>query len=261
MTTYLKKVLLRADDLGYSEAVNYGIEKSVKEGMIQSVGVMVNMPAAAHGVALLKEEPIAFSQHTNICVGKPLSDPEQIPSLVDMDGNFKSSKTYREATEDFVVFEEVMLEIKAQYQRFLELFGREPDYFEGHAVTSANYFKAMEQFAAEQQLKYSGLPQGQGPNSLTKDAFIDVNGTKIYMLMEAMQPDYDPYQTFEKLLANLHDDGVDMMIFHPGYLDDFLVKSSSLLIPRTAEVAFLTDPAVKKRVENLGIELISYKEV
>ena len=29
---FMKKILLRADDLGYSEAVNYGIEKSVKEG-------------------------------------------------------------------------------------------------------------------------------------------------------------------------------------------------------------------------------------
>lgn len=54
MTNYLKKVLLRADDLGYSEAVNYGIEKSVKDGLIQSVGVMMNMPATVHGVALLK---------------------------------------------------------------------------------------------------------------------------------------------------------------------------------------------------------------
>ena len=161
MTKYSKKVLFRADDLGYSEAVNYGIEKAVKKGLIQSVGVMVNMPAALHGVELLKNEPIAFSQHTNICVGKPLADPEKIPSLVDADGNFKSSKIYREAKEDFVVFSEVMLEIEAQYQCFLALFGRKPDYFEGHAVTSANYFKAMEQFAVEHGLKYSGLPQGQ----------------------------------------------------------------------------------------------------
>lgn len=77
MTNYLKKVLLRADDLGYSEAVNYGIEKSVKDGLIQSVGVMMNMPATVHGVALLKNEAIAFSQHTNICVGKPLIDPKK----------------------------------------------------------------------------------------------------------------------------------------------------------------------------------------
>ena len=261
MTKYSKKVLFRADDLGYSEAVNYGIEKAVKEGLIQSVGVMVNMPAALHGVELLKNEPIAFSQHTNICVGKPLTDPEKIPSLVDVDGNFKSSKIYREAKEDFVVLSQVRLEIEAQYQRFLELFGRKPDYFEGHAVTSDNYFKAMKQFAAERGLKYSGLPQGQGPNSLTEDAFIDVNGTKVYLYMESMQADYDPYHTLEKLLANLRDDGVDMMIFHPGYLDDYILKNSSLLIPRTAEVAFLTDPAVKARLEQLKIELISYKEV
>lgn len=77
MTKYSKKVLFRADDLGYSEAVNYGIEKAVKEGLIRSVGVMVNMPTTAHGVELLKNEPIAFSQHTNICVGKPLADPEK----------------------------------------------------------------------------------------------------------------------------------------------------------------------------------------
>ena len=261
MTKYSKKVLFRADDLGYSEAVNYGIEKAVKEGLIQSVGVMVNMPAALHGVELLKNEPIAFSQHTNICVGKPLTDPEKIPSLVDVDGNFKSSKIYREAKEDFVVLSQVRLEIEAQYQRFLELFGRKPDYFEGQAVTSDKYFKAMKQFAAERGLKYSGLPQGQGPNSLTEDAFIDVNGTKVYLYMESMQADYDPYHTLNKLLANLHDDGVDMMIFHPGYLDDYILKNSSLLIPRTAEVAFLTDPAVKARLEQLKIELISYKEV
>lgn len=261
MTNYLKKVLFRADDLGYSEAVNYGIEKTVKDGLIQSVGVMVNMPAAAHGVELVKNEPIAFSQHTNICVGKPLTDPKRIPSLVDADGNFKSSKMYREAAEDFVVYSEVMLEIEAQYQRFLELFGREPDYFEGHAVTSENYFKAMEQFAEERGMKYSGLPQGQGPNSLTEDAYIEVNGTKVYLYMEAMQKDYDPYRTFDKLLAKLHDDGVDMMIFHPGYLDDYLLKNSSLLIPRTVEVAFLTDPTVKFCLEQLGIEMINYKDV
>ena len=47
------KLLLRADDLGYSEAVNYGIEKTVREGLIRSVGLMPNMPAAAHGLTLL----------------------------------------------------------------------------------------------------------------------------------------------------------------------------------------------------------------
>ena len=49
----MTKVIVRADDLGYSEAVNLGIEKTVKDGIINNVGVMVNMPATQHGLDLL----------------------------------------------------------------------------------------------------------------------------------------------------------------------------------------------------------------
>ena len=48
------QLIVRADDIGYSEAVNYGIEKSVKEGIVRSAGLMPNMPAAAHGLKLLE---------------------------------------------------------------------------------------------------------------------------------------------------------------------------------------------------------------
>lgn len=50
----MKKILVRADDLGYSEGVNCGIAKSVKEGIIRSVGVMPNMEAVTHGLKLLE---------------------------------------------------------------------------------------------------------------------------------------------------------------------------------------------------------------
>ena len=45
-------LLVRADDLGYSEAINYGIAKSVIDGIVKNVGVMVNMPATEHGLEL-----------------------------------------------------------------------------------------------------------------------------------------------------------------------------------------------------------------
>ena len=37
------KILIRADDVGYSRAVNYGIADSVWNGIIRSVGIMPNM--------------------------------------------------------------------------------------------------------------------------------------------------------------------------------------------------------------------------
>jgi predicted glycoside hydrolase/deacetylase ChbG (UPF0249 family) len=55
------KLIIRADDIGYSEAVNYGIEKSVKDGLIRSAGLMPNMPYAAHGLKLLAQlENVGF---------------------------------------------------------------------------------------------------------------------------------------------------------------------------------------------------------
>ena len=115
----MRKLLIRADDLGFSEGINYGIEKSVKEGIIRTVGIMVNMDATEHGINLLKDTEACFGLHTNICVGKPLTDPKLIPSLVDENGYFKSSRTYRSAKEDFVVLDEVLLEVEAQYLRYL----------------------------------------------------------------------------------------------------------------------------------------------
>ena len=46
------KLIMRADDLGFSEAVNLGIYKAVKEGVITSVGMMTNMEHANHGMNL-----------------------------------------------------------------------------------------------------------------------------------------------------------------------------------------------------------------
>ena len=76
------KLIMRADDLGFSEGVNYGIYKSVVDGVITSVGMMPNMASAKHGYELVKDLDIALGQHSNICVGKPLSAPKLIPSLV-----------------------------------------------------------------------------------------------------------------------------------------------------------------------------------
>lgn len=249
----MKKILLRADDLGYSEAVNYGIEKSVKEGLISSLGVMVNMPATQHGVDLIKDCPLALGVHTNICAGKPLTNPELIPSLVDENGNFKSSKQFRAAKEDFVVFEEVVLEIEAQYQKFLALFGRQPDYFEGHAVASSNFFKGLETVAEKHGLKYSGFSTGGAP--------LTIGNSLVQFNMESMAPHYEPFDMLKRMVGKADDHVVQLAVFHPGYLDDDILTHSSLTIPRTQEVAMLINPDVKQWLRKQDVELIDYRDL
>lgn len=250
------RLIIRADDIGYSEAVNYGIEKSVKEGLIRSAGLMPNMPAAAHGLKLLEGTGVCIGQHTNLCLGKPCADPALIPSLLDENGNLKSSRTYREAWkrgEEFTVLEEMVTEIEAQYQRFKELTGREPGYFEGHAVMSKNLFRGLEIVAERHGLKY---------NAMTPDRAGAFNGKPIAACpMKSMEPDYDPWQCLKDAVEHARTDMPNVFVCHPGYLDDFILRSSSLTVNRTKEVAMLTDPAIKDWLAEQGVELITYDDV
>ncbi|MDW8742139.1 ChbG/HpnK family deacetylase [Streptococcus suis] len=248
-----KKLLFRADDLGYSEAVNYGIEKTIKDGLIKSVGVMVNMPATDHGVQLIKGYDIAVGLHTNICAETPLTDPSLIPSLVDEKGRFKTSQEFRESKEDFVVFEEVVLEIEAQYHKFVELLGRQPDYFEGHAVMSANFFKGLEYVAQKYNLKYSGFSMDGQP--------ILIGNSQVKITLEAMSPHYDPFDMVKRIVHSSQEDCVQLIIFHPGYIDNYLMTNSSLTIPRIKEVEFLTSPQSTQWLSQQAVELLDYRNL
>lgn len=249
----MKKLLIRADDLGYSEGINYGIAKSVQEGIVGSVGVMTNMPAVVHGLRLLEDTTVCFGQHTNICIGKPLTDPTLIPSITNANGEFKSSKEYRQANEDFVVLEEVVLEIEAQYKKFVELTGEPPRYFEGHAIASTNFFKGLEIVAEKYGLKYS-------PFSIDKPS-VKINKKTVYVRMDGMHPNYIPFESLKKAVENTIDDGYGMFITHPGYLDDYILKNSSLTTPRPLEVAMVCDSNTKKWIEESNVELITYDDL
>ena len=247
------RILIRADDLGYSEGVNHGIAKSVRDGMIRTVGVMPNMPAAAHGLALLASVKVCLGQHTNICVGYPLTDPKYIPSLVQENGQFKPSRVYRMTDRDFVVLDEVILEIEAQYQRFVELTGRQPSYFEGHAVKSANFNRGLEIVAARHGLDY--LP-------LRLDGPVLFRKTWLYAVLDSMKSDYDPFASLQKAaLADHGSDGCSMLICHPGYLDDPLLQTSSLTLPRTKEVAMACAPSTRQWLAENGVQLVTFDDL
>ncbi len=245
----MKRLLIRADDLGFSEAVNYGIYKTVKDGIIRTVGLMTNMPSSEQGYNLIRDYDLCLGQHTNICVGKPLTDPKYIPSLVGSDGEFKPSSEYRKAKDDFVNLDEVILEIEAQYQRFVEITGRQPDYFEGHAVKSDNFFKGLEIVAERHGLSY--LPFiVSGP--------IPFRSSTLYMYMDSMKPDYDPMASLKNCLEYAHEDGVEMFVCHPGYLDAYILNKSSLTIPRVLEVEMLCAEETRQYLLEQKVQLVTY---
>ena len=252
-----KRILVRADDVGYCRGVNYGIADSVWNGIIGSVGVMPNMPETQHGVDLLKGSGICFGMHTNVCLGKPCADPAKIPSLLDENGNLKRSRTYREAWKkgaEIVSLDEMVVEIEAQYQRYLELTGEKPHYFEAHAVLNRNLARGLEIVAEKYDLPY--LPTCFEPTGTPFKNAVLIN------CMDSMKPDYDPTESLKKAaLAEYPANGCPMFVCHPGYIDDYLMNHSSLVTPRPKEVAMLTDPAVRKWLEEQNIQLVTYDDL
>ena len=251
-----KRILIRADDLGWTEAINYGIAKTMRDGIIRSVGLMTNMPASRHGWELVKNLNPCVGQHTNICVGRPLTDPALIPSICQQDGTFQPSWAYREAAkqgEDFVVLDEVVLEIEAQYQRFVEITGQQPHYFEGHAVASDNFFNGLAIVAERHGLPLLPFAPAEP---------IRFRNTLLYTSMDSMKPDYDPFESLKAAaLRDYGPDGCCMFVCHPGYLDDELLRVSSLTVPRTKEVAMAIDPAVRQWLKDSQIEVVTYDDL
>lgn len=247
------KLIMRADDLGFSDGVNCGIKKAVHDGLITSVGLMTNMPSAKSGYELIKEEDIALGQHTNICVGKPLSDPKLIPSLVQEDGGFYSSKTIRQRPTDTVVLAEAEIEIEAQLAKFREITGKDPDYFECHAVFSKNFLKALEKVAQKHKLFF-------------ENPVIDKDWEEEHQIFGFDFPQvdrqsrYDIKSYFENQYQKHQDKPVCVAVFHPGYLDQYILDNSSYTFIRPMECAFLCSDWLKKWLKDKNIELIDFRD-
>ena len=249
----MKKLLIRADDLGYCEAVNYGINRAVRSGIVRCVGVMPNMEWAEHGVRLLDGTDVIFTVHANICQGRPLTDPKRIPSLVDADGYFKDKSLYRQAKEDFVVLEEAILEVEAQYLRLVELTGRKPYMIEAHAVPSGNFFRALAIVAR----KY-----GVASMDLDASGRMRIGSTSFLHSMDSGEPDYEPFESLKKAMSReLAEDEAVLMVLHPGYVDDYVLRSSYITVQRAQEVAMATDPRVPQWCADNGVELITYADL
>lgn len=245
------KVIMRADDLGLSEGVNFGIVKSVRDGVISAVGMMPNMPEAKNGYELLKDYSLCIGQHTNICLGRPITDPNLIPSLVQENGEFYSSNEIRQRKEDIVVVEEAEMEIQAQLDRFKEIVGESPDYFEGHAVISKNFFIALKNVAKRNQLFYCD------PINKEWSLQYGVECAEFYHLDQYGLYDIEDYFFNDK--AKLKDKECAVVIFHPGYIDQYLLDHSSYTLIRPMETEFLCSYKLKEYLKNNHIQVVDFK--
>ena len=137
-TTPKKRLIVNADDLGLSPGVNRGILEAHLRGVVSSSTLMVNMPSALSGAALVRAEAprLGLGLHLNLSHGRPLLPPEEVPSLVRADGRFVSVSRGLASARCWHP-KEVRAELEAQLARFGELTGGLPDHLDSHQLVGS----------------------------------------------------------------------------------------------------------------------------
>ena len=248
----MTRILLRADDLGYSMGVNCGLAWACDNGLPMSIGLMVNLPDVRHGYELIANKGHCLGMHTTISAGRPLSDPAEVPSLVDEAGVFHPSDFYRNAASDPAALADVEREAEAQYQAFVALTSREPDYVDVHAVSSENFIIGARNVAERHGRPFSYLAaSGEVMHVGSSDMLLHGSQGNLGQLLDAAMA------AEEQAPSPI----VHALMLHPGFVDAQLMRSSSLTIPRTIDAEILRSSALQALAALSDIEFVTYRDL
>lgn len=121
-------LIVNADDFGLSKGQNYGIVEAYRNGVVTSTTALVNGEAIDHAAQLSRELPaLGVGMHFVLTLGKPVSE---MPGLT-RDG-LLGKWIWQMAEEDTLPLDEIAHELACQYQRFIDVFGREPTHLDSH---------------------------------------------------------------------------------------------------------------------------------
>jgi hopanoid biosynthesis associated protein HpnK len=117
----VKRVIVTADDFGLAVAVNQGVEEAHRRGILTAASLMVGAAAAADAVERARRLPaLRVGLHVVLVQGRPVLPPEQVPDLVDENGDF----TGRLVRAGFAYFfrpgvrRQIEAEVRAQFAAF-----------------------------------------------------------------------------------------------------------------------------------------------
>ncbi|QXE02463.1 chitin disaccharide deacetylase [Terribacillus sp. DMT04] len=241
----MKKLIINADDFGYSRAVNYGIIDCLEDGVLTSATMMPNMPGAEHAAVLAKaHKQLGVGIHLVLTCGKPLLPTHN--TIVDSHGLFRNLAFYQGSYT--IDADEVEAEWEAQIERFLS-FGLTPTHLDSHH--HINTYNGINKVFLRLAKKYDlpvrhnmQLPSGQ----IATDKF---------------EPSLEKALANEEALLAIFGDAETLEVMsHPGYLDKAIYTGSAYNYARLDEVELLTSKRVIDWLtHSQEVELVSFAHV
>src|SRR6185369_9365539 len=223
-----KLVIVHADDLGETHAVNAAAIQSLEAGTVNSASMMVPCPWFPEIADYAKSHPDAdFGLHLTVTSERvyyrwgPVAAADKVPSLLDKDGYFHHDWEHNQ----HVNAKEVEIELRAQIERALAM-GVRPTHLDSHQyrliVSGKELFDTFLRVAHEYKLpvfvtrdwfaEHPYLQESLGPEDIVLDHTVTI---------EPEVPAYKWADFYISALKSLKP-GVTEFVIHPGFDDEEL---------------------------------------
>ncbi len=222
----MKYLIINADDFGYTRGVNRGVRETHERGLLTSAGLMVNTPATEEAVEMAKGMPrLSLGLHVNFT--------NEAQRLFDLDDSVACR-----------------VELRRQFDRFVELVGRLPSHLDSHQHVhrDSRRLPHFRELAEEHAIPL----RENGP-------VVYLGGFYGQWEYGVSSPDKVGFEAIEAIVRLEVGPGVTELACHPGYVDpeaDLVYHSE-----REIEVATLCDTRLPRLLDEEGIRLISYCEL
>lgn len=246
----VRKVIVTADDFGLSAGVNVGVAAAFTFGVVTSASILVNTPGFPHAAEMARRMPgLALGLHVNLTDGRPLSAPDQVPSLVDGDGCFPGDPelVLRRARPD-EVRRELAAQLAAYRQAGLRLTHLNTRH---HLHLRSEPLRALLAEAARQHGAYLRWSTDPAPEPIPEGLLAPER-----TLAECLGHP-EGHDALVRLLRTAPA-GVSEIVCRPGLVDQELRACSSYLEQRERELAAVTSPVARQACRDEGIDLTSF---
>ncbi len=165
----MKRVIINADDYGLHAEVDAAILECFAAGVLCSATLMVNQPGAADAAVRAAQAGLPLGLHLNLTLGRPVSEPEQIASLLDAEGRFVARRELiKRALRRRLDPDHVRVELQAQIARYRELVS-EVQHLDSHQHVHAipRVAEVVRALAQDNDWPLRGLRQDLGGRHLS----------------------------------------------------------------------------------------------
>lgn len=286
----MRRLIVNADDFGFTSGVNRAIVEAHTHGVVTSSTLMANGPAFREAAELAKTLPrLSIGCHVVLTDGEPVLNADRISSIT-------SNSRFRDGMATFAaraiagrmsadqIGEEAMAQI-----RKIQSAGFIVSHFDTHkhthlfpkilrpllrAAAACGVHAVRNPFGPRMPMRSSQLLTRPGlwkrsaqlhvlsrfairfRESVDREGFVTPDGTLGIVVTGALD------ETLFYEIAHSIPEGTWEFVCHPGYNDaDLQAGKTRLRESRETELRVLTLPAAREVLSHQGIELISYYDL